>query len=244
MAVHAGPATRRVSVANLLVSALLLSCGANDGSNAPQLGFGGSSGGAMGDAGQAGASGNPGTGGTPGGGTSGGAGTAGTGSGSGGSGAPPSGISFDWPETDPSKPGVKCKAGRYVGIFQGMYASPASYFPTQIPVSGNIEMVFAESASGEFLEISNGKLSGVSNFTYPFSADIVGKLNCKTSKLEGGYLKNGTYSGPALPPQYYEGPISADYDKLTAALVNGLWNVKEPDPAFGGNGTWNASWQP
>ena len=70
-------------------------------------------------------------------------------------------------------------------------------------------------------------------------ADIVGRLNCTTRKLEGAALKNGNYLvGIFVLP--FEGPLTADYDTLTMSFVNGTWDVKEPNPIYGGFGTWNA----
>jgi hypothetical protein len=170
-------------------------------------------------------------------------GAAGSVAGSGGSGAEPgSDITFDWPETDPSQK-LSCKAGHYLGAFNGIYTSPATFVGVPVPVSGNVDLWLAESANGEFFEIADGKVSGVADFVFPFSADLKGELNCVTSKLENGQLENGQYV--AFGVTYaFSGPVDAGYDKLTSAFVNGTWNVKEQNPVFGGSGTWTASWTP
>ena len=153
--------------------------------------------------------------------------------------APKPDVAFDWPET---VPGLKCKAGHYHGTFTGGFASSATVIPLPIPVAGDIDLTLVQSANGEVLEITNGKLSGTADLIFPFAADLVGKLNCKVSKLDPmTALKNGYYVvfGNNYP---FEGPFLGDYDKGAAAFVNGTWDVKEPDPIYGGNGTWEATW--
>ncbi len=148
-------------------------------------------------------------------------------------------VIFDWPET---VPGLKCKPGRYQGTFVGTYASSATIFPLPIPVAGDINLTLVQTANGEVLEITNGKLSGTADLIFPFSADLVGKLNCKVSKLDPSTaLKNGFYVvlGVNFP---FEGPFLGDYDKVAAAFVNGAWDVKEPNPIYGGTGSWEATW--
>ena len=169
-----------------------------------------------------------------------GAGAGGTGAGDAGSlDASKPDITFGWPET---VPGLKCKAGRYQGTFTGTYASSAAIIPLPIPVAGDIDLTLIQSANGEIFEITNGKLSGLANLIFPFSADLVGKLNCKTSKLDPTTaLKNGNYI--VLGANFsFEGPFLGDYDKVGAAFVNGTWDVKEPTPIYGGTGAWTASW--
>jgi hypothetical protein len=148
-------------------------------------------------------------------------------------------IGFTWPET---VPGLKCKPGYYQGTFTGTYASSAAIIPLPIPVAGDINLTLVQTASGEIFEITNGKLSGLANLIFPFSADLVGKLNCKTSKLDPTTaLKNGNYI--VLGANFsFEGPFLGDYDKMAAAFVNGTWDVKEPNPLYGGTGSWNATW--
>jgi hypothetical protein len=148
-------------------------------------------------------------------------------------------IGFEWPET---VPGLKCRAGHYVGTFTGTYASSAAIIPLPIPVSGNVDLTLVQSANGEVFEITNGKLSGMANLVFPFSADLVGKLNCKVSKLDPATaLKNGNYI--VLGANFsFEGSFLGDYDKVAVAFVNGTWDVKEPNPIYGGTGAWSASW--
>jgi hypothetical protein len=148
-------------------------------------------------------------------------------------------IGFDWPETIP---GLKCKAGHYQGTFTGTYASSAAVIPLPVPVSGDINLTLVQSANGEVFEITNGTLSGTADLIFPFSADLVGRLNCKVSKLDPATaLKNGNYV--ILGVNFaFEGSFLGDYDKVAVAFVNGTWDVKEPNPTYGGTGTWTANW--
>jgi len=137
---------------------------------------------------------------------------------------------------------LKCKPGRYKGTFTGTYASSAAIIPLPIPVSGDIDLTLVQSAKGEVLEITDGKLSGLANAIFPFAADLIGKLDCKTSKLDPSTsLKNGYYVVLGINFTF-EGSFLGDYDKMNAAFVNGTWDVKEPNPIYGGTGTWSASW--
>lgn len=203
--------------------------------------------GATGGSGTSGGTGGTATGTGTGGSTGGQGGAGASGAGAGGTGTSDAGsidaskpdIIFGWPET---VPGLKCKAGRYQGTFTGTYASSAAIIPLPIPVAGDIDLTLIQSANGEIFEITNGKLSGLANLIFPFSADLVGKLNCKTSKLDPTTaLKNGNYI--VLGANFaFEGPFLGDYDKVAAAFINGTWDVKEPTPIYGGTGAWSANW--
>jgi hypothetical protein len=148
------------------------------------------------------------------------------------------GVTFDWPDTVPGA-GASCRAGRYVGTFDGGYSTGS----LPIPVAGDINMVLVESQDGEFFEVSDGELSGMANFIIPFSARIEGRLDCTTLRFDA-MLLDGMYDAFGSQGNF-EGPISADYAPSTPALVNGVWTVSDPsDPSRGGNGTWQASWVP
>ena len=44
---------------------------------------------------------------------------------------------------------------------------------------------------------------------------------------------------------FFEDPLTADYNRLTNQMINGIWNVTEPGmPGFGGSGNWTVTWQP
>src|SRR6185503_9374812 len=106
-----------------------------------------------------------------------------------------------------------------------------------------------QSTDGEFFNVADGDISGLVYGFIPFSSGLTGSLNCKTLKLEKGYMPHGKYNflGVDYP---YEGPLHADYDKLTHQFVNGKWRVGEPtwkegdpDPQFGGFGDAAFRWR-
>jgi hypothetical protein len=155
-------------------------------------------------------------------------------------------VTFDWPEATATT--GSCKAGHYTGSFAGMYASGLTFVGVPIPVAGNLDLTLNESADGEFFTISGGKLSGVADGLFPFSADVSGTLDCKKAELVDGKLSNGVYDlgVQGITGGTFEGPFPATYDKLTAAFT-GTWKVYEPKmstppPIYGGNGTWQVTW--
>ena len=152
-------------------------------------------------------------------------------------------VQFDWPEGAIEG---GCRAGHYHGSFVGIYSPAIAVAPAPIPVTGDIDLVLAESTSGEFFEISGGKLGGVADLLFPFSADVKGRLDCATGKLVDGFLSNGVYIVGVIP-YAFEGPLPASYDKQTHSFTGGTWDVAEPrwttpKPLYGGSGTWTASY--
>lgn len=155
-------------------------------------------------------------------------------------------VTFDWKETVPTA--GSCKPGKYSGTFDGLYTSPAAAnFP--VPVSGAVDLTLEQSQDGEFFRLANGKMKGLVYGFIPFASDLTGTLDCTSLKLVDGFMPKGTYNvfGVDYP---YEGPLDADYDKLTNAFVNGQWQVGEPTyhrgdplPVNGGKGTWTVVWK-
>ena len=152
---------------------------------------------------------------------------------------------FDWERTEAT--GGSCEAGRYEGTFEGLYASPAAFmFPVPVAaVPGTPGLIFnlEKAGAGEVFNVTGVKLVGLAKATCPFSADIVGTLDCQTRKFEAMII-NGEYDVFGTKYQF-EGPITADYDKITHTMVNGVWEVTEPNaPGAGGMGTWTVTWVP
>jgi hypothetical protein len=159
-------------------------------------------------------------------------------------------VRFVWEETSPQL--GTCKPGDYEGTFEGRYSS-GSFFGIPLmetSVSGTISLRLEAAASGEFLEIRDGRLEGVADTglgDVPFGADLVGELDCSASRLVDSFLRNGSYTVPLGSPTFFEGPFLADYDRLAHQFVNGTWEVSEatpenPNNAYGGNGSWGAQW--
>jgi hypothetical protein len=160
----------------------------------------------------------------------------------------PTGVIFDWPETDPST-SVSCKAGHYVGQYSCRLYIIQTSGPGAFDISGSVDMQLEQTADGELLKIENGTFSSDTLAAIPVHADIVGQLDCATSKFDG-MLENGTFSVALdLPVPFtqgtFEGPLSADYDKSAAQMANGAWNMTGELDLFPGscmNGTWSAQW--
>jgi hypothetical protein len=155
---------------------------------------------------------------------------------------------FDWLRTMPT--GGSCEAGHYEGTFSGWYGPSIivvsglkviPVFPIDLPGSPGLAFDLNREGSGEIFTVANGKMNGNALGAFPFTADIVGKLDCTTAKFDAK-LVNGTYNiGPLA--YNFEGPIIADYDKQTHTLTNGTWMVTEPAyPSAGGMGDWTVQW--
>lgn len=153
-------------------------------------------------------------------------------------------VTFDWPQATTTS--GTCKAGRYHGSFIGIYSPSITVFPAPIPVAGDIDLTLTQSSTGEFFDITGGKVSGVADGLFPFSADVQGTLDCAAGKLVNGFLSKGVYIVGVLP-YAFEGPLTGNYDKLTQSFTNDDWTVGEPTwttprPIYGGSGTWQATW--
>lgn len=157
-------------------------------------------------------------------------------------------VRFDWARTTPS--GGSCEAGRYQGTFDGIYGPSIivvadlkviPVFPVELPDNPGLAFDLNREGSGEIFTVSNGVMSGNALGAFPFTAEVVGKLNCETSKFDAKLVNGSYFIGPL---EYkFEGPITADYDKLTHSMINGAWMVTEPEyPSAGGSGTWTVKW--
>ena len=155
-----------------------------------------------------------------------------------------SAVRFDWERTLPS--GGSCEAGHYEGTFSGWYGPSIivvadlkviPVFPVDLPDSPGLAFDLTREGTGEIFSVSNGHMNGNALGAFPFSADIVGKLDCDSKKFDAMLVNGSYFIGPL---EYrFEGPITADYDKQTHTFVNGLWDVMEPDyPGAGGMGDW------
>ena len=159
-----------------------------------------------------------------------------------------SSVRFDWARTTPT--GGSCEAGRYQGTFDGIYGPSIivvadlkviPVFPVELPDNPGLAFDLNREGSGEIFTVSNGVMSGNALGAFPFTAEVVGKLNCETSKFDAKLVNGSYFIGPL---EYkFEGPITADYDKLTHSMINGVWMVTEPEyPSAGGSGTWTVKW--
>lgn len=172
--------------------------------------------------------------------------------------------SFDWLRTPVGTPPADCLPGRCEGGFDGGYQAPLA-FNTPIPVfaadfSGKPGLMFdlLSDGTGEFLTVQDGKMDGVADGLFPFTAEISsGQLDCTTgvfrAKLVQGMYVVGVF------PCAFEGDIVARYDPPSRSFVDGRWAVMEngdvPPPIepaqepplvepgkSGGTETWSTTW--
>jgi hypothetical protein len=184
-----------------------------------------------------------------GGGGSGGAGGVLGAGGSGGAVAPDAGrpydpdAGFDWPEAVDAG---KCQAGTY----SGTYECSVDYGGFIFPITGKVNFVLTPSASGEFLEIKDGKLNAdVVEFQVTMTGDIVGKLECLTNQF-AATIQNGSYtfSFLGLPlPNPFDGNLDGVLDRLTSTMT-GQWQLASQAPlgvaAPKCSGPWRVTLQP
>jgi hypothetical protein len=156
---------------------------------------------------------------------------------------------FDWQRTAESL--GSCEAGHYEGTFGGIYGPSIivvsdlkviPVFPIDLPGSPGLQFDLAREGSGEVFSVTNGKMNGNALGAFPFTADIVGKLDCEQLTFDARLVNGSYFIGPL---EYkFEGPLLATYNKLAHSFVAGTWMVSEPAyPSAGGGGDWSASWK-
>ncbi len=165
-------------------------------------------------------------------------------------------INFNWEEAGKEIPG-ECKAGLYIGNFDGIYYIRGGPLPLEdndmvhdggVEVSGvypGVTIRINETTNGETFSISDGVFHGNAFFIFTFKAKMDGSLDCPTAKIRGK-IKEGSYVYPILPMTHqFEGEYEADYDKKNFSFKKGKWMVYEPKfPKLnGGFGTWHAKRQ-
>ena len=159
---------------------------------------------------------------------------------------PPTGVLFDWPETDPAEQ-RDCRPGHYRGMFSCELRIVANDGPEAFELSGTVEMRLEQSQAGELLRIAAGQFFSAAAVAIPAWGDVVGELDCATGRFDGR-IENGVFSvALGLPIPFtmgvFSGALAADYDHDGAALVDGDWNMTGNLDGFPGsctNGTWSA----
>ena len=154
--------------------------------------------------------------------------------------APDLGRPADLLGPDLAGPVMMCLSGQYLGTYTGT-VTLGGILP--LKTSGTVDLTLGTTSDGEFFQITNGKLVGKASGN-AYTADVEGKLNCSTLKLEMGFLQNGSVTVTGLT-YGFEGPMLADYDPLTATFVNATWSITQTSgPMIGasdtGMGTWTA----
>ncbi len=152
---------------------------------------------------------------------------------------------FDWTESLPGQ--GTCKPGKYTGTFMCDYkqdgpdggAAPDASVIAM--VSGPVTLTLQKSMSGEFLEISDGKLDGVAMGVISFSSMLSGRLDCTTLKFSAKAVMGSYALGGLLPLGTFDGSLIGMFDTQTLTL-KGEWALKAG--AGSCRGPWTASYTP
>ena len=144
---------------------------------------------------------------------------------------------FDWPE---AVDGGKCQAGTYSGTYECQVNSGGLMFP----ITGQVSFKLEPSASGEFLEIKDGKLNAsVVEFGVTMTGDLVGKLECLTNQFTAT-IQNGNYTFNLFPlPNPFSGDLTGTLDRLTSTM-SGQWKLMGQSPPSSCTGPWRVTLQP
>jgi hypothetical protein len=156
---------------------------------------------------------------------------------------------FEWSRTQYEL--GACKAGHYIGHFSGSYRSTVVFgFPVDVSDEAGADgapglefWLEKTPGSGEIFSVNGGKLRGTANGEFPFTGDLTGTLDCETKKYVGR-IENGQYMVAGVPYAFV-GDVTADYDKIQNAFINGMWILTEPatgNPFVGGELEWSAEW--
>jgi hypothetical protein len=152
---------------------------------------------------------------------------------------------FDWEQTQPGK--GDCQPGTYSGTFMCDAVVPGIVDPGSATLYGPIAFTLTKSQSGEFLEITNGRLEAVA-VVWDIQAGITGKLDCGTNKLDAMTV-DGVYGfgdANAATEGTVEGMMSGTLDRASSTL-SGMWNINWDQTGVGGgtcNGPFTATLMP
>jgi hypothetical protein len=148
---------------------------------------------------------------------------------------------FVWKESLPGQ--GTCKPGKYTGTFTCDYKQMGKTDVLTM-VSGPVTLTLTKSMSGEFLEVSDGKLDGVAQGIFGFTATLSGKLDCSslafTADAVGGVYGFG--DPKIFPVGTFMGGLTGTLNTATLVL-SGEWSLTENS---GGTciGPWTASYTP
>jgi hypothetical protein len=154
-------------------------------------------------------------------------------------------VTFEWTATLPGE--GDCLPGRYMGTFSCEYYFMATDPAPLAVVTGPVAITLEESQDGEFLEITDGKLEGVAQLIFGFRAELQGRLECATKRLDATAV-NGQYGfgDPAvLPLGTFQGALGGLLDPV-AGMLDGDWDLSVAAGGAGGfcKGPWQANWAP
>jgi len=133
---------------------------------------------------------------------------------------PDSNIHFDWEETLPGR--KLCEPGHYVGTFMCDIVLSNGFVAH---IKGPVELTLAKSQNGEFLELSDAHIEGFALFVFNFRAELAGRLECATRRLDAMAARGSVGLGDAdlLPVLGFEGQLHGALDE-TGDVLSGEWS--------------------
>jgi hypothetical protein len=136
------------------------------------------------------------------------------------------------PPADAKKPcpPLKVLEGDYKGTFTGQLS-------TNYNVSGTVTFSLIRGGTEEFVTIEAGKMSGLAEGQYPFSADLQGKVQCDTLEAD---IKNGLVEIEGFKISF-SGKMSDvwTHETYNAGFGSGVWNGQSIIGVTG-SGNWQA----
>lgn len=143
-------------------------------------------------------------------------------------------LMWQWEETVTGN----CEPGRYEGTFTCTYVPMGGDPSMGTIVTGPIVMTLTKSASGEFLEITDGTLEGATALIIGFRSKLSGRLNCATKEF-GARAEMGLWGIGLALTNPFDGVLTAQYDDVTSTLT-GDWALNEMLTMGICTGPWNA----
>jgi hypothetical protein len=114
--------------------------------------------------------------------------------------------------------------GDYVGTFDGTISTPYN-------VKGSVTFSLQRIGSEEFFTIKTGKMTGLSNGQFPFTADLQGTVKCNAlqATIANGLVDILTFKVP------FTGKMSGQWTGV--GFPNGIWSGQSVIGVTG-SGTW------
>lgn len=142
-----------------------------------------------------------------------------------------------------------CPTGRYTGNFKGT----AGFLIPTTDISGlqlfneepPLQITLSPGGSSEFEVLGDGTMRGNANGTFPFEANIKGKLDCNTKQFKAELTGSVQLFLESIRNDF-TGSMESSYDSDAHAFTAGTWKVMGSSADGGAdfgltaNGSWSA----